>query len=108
VAFIRAFHGRSLCVKNCPSFDNEVLSITATPKYYCASELKELSISNCPNISIPALKQWWKQDATTPKIGFGKYKVSGRIPEISLEDAEWFQDLQILSVIIYASARNTA
>jgi hypothetical protein len=96
VAFLRRFNTWSLVVKDCPGFDDEVLNKMATPEYCCATELQELSIINCPNISPPFLKKLLetKRDESEDDNAnvLTSITVSGRIPEMSLEEAEWFKD----------------
>jgi hypothetical protein len=92
VAFISDFRGRSLVVKNCPSFNDQVLSIMAIPKHYCALDLETLSIHNCPNISVPALKKMVETRCDDTQYRLRAMRIYGRIPEILLEDAKWFRD----------------
>jgi hypothetical protein len=54
VAFIKKFSDCVLAVRDCPGFNDEVLDAM----HHCAPELQDLSIFNCPNISITALKNW--------------------------------------------------
>jgi hypothetical protein len=64
----------------------------ATPEYYCTPELEELSIINCPNISLPALKEMLETRCHDARNWLTAIKISGCLPEMSLEDAEWFYD----------------
>jgi hypothetical protein len=96
VAFLRRFSTWSLVVKDCPGFDDQVLDKMATPGYYCATELQRLSIINCPNISVPFLKKLLqtKRDESEDDNAnaLTSITVSGRNPEMSPEETQWFRD----------------
>jgi hypothetical protein len=88
VGFIKTFSDRILVVKDCPGFDDEVLDAM----HGRAPELQALSIVNCPNISIPALKKLVATRCLNARNQLRTIRISGRVPEISLEDAKWFND----------------
>jgi hypothetical protein len=87
VGFIQTFFDRMLVVKDCPGFNDEVLHAMDN----CTPELQDLSILNCPNISIPALKRLVATRCLNPRNQLRIIRISGCVPEMSLE-AEWFND----------------
>jgi hypothetical protein len=88
VAFIKKFSDCVLAVRDCPGFNDEVLDAM----HHCAPGLQDLSIFNCPNISITALKKLVETRCLNTRNQLRTIRISGRVPEISLEDAKWFND----------------
>jgi hypothetical protein len=92
VPLLRSWGGRSLAVKGCPSFTDTVINMMTREDgtRNCARVMTKLSISDCPNFSVAALKQlvnaeWHADDG----LAIDSLLVSGRAPFFSAEDCQW-------------------
>jgi hypothetical protein len=101
-----------LVIDGCPGFGDGVLNEMMTPDSAkdpfdlrttccCAPYVNDLSILNCRGFSISALKQMIETrliqsrkdpiDVDIPPAPHIKIlRLSGRVPDVSLEDREWF------------------
>jgi hypothetical protein len=91
-----------LVMGDCPSFGNAVLNAMISPKS-CAPYVEDLSILNCLDFSISTLKQLFEtrrtqsdpNDVFAVRRGRPRHitvlRLSGRVPEVSLQDREWFK-----------------
>jgi hypothetical protein len=70
VEFLRASFAKILVVDYCPGFGDAVLNAMTGPEPQkmrsCAHYIQGLSIINCPDFSISALKQLVETDASSP------------------------------------------
>jgi hypothetical protein len=102
---LRMFRGENLTIDDCPGFNDDVLNAMTEPRFVsgvsnsCAPFVRHLTIHDCPNISLPALKQFVKR-----KCYDGRQKqyptmlgleLTGRVVELSPEDQDWFKRWQI-------------
>jgi hypothetical protein len=112
VGFLADCLADNLVINGCPGFGDEVLNAMMTPESVpdrwhpglsrCAPYIQDLSIRNCLDFSISALKQLveWRriQPTCSPKDIFSTppphikaLRLSGRLPYLSPEDREWFK-----------------
>jgi hypothetical protein len=104
VAFLAESSSRKLLIDNCPGFGDEVLNAMMTPEYgadqwtgrmlCCAPNVEDLSILNCPSFSISTLKkvvEMRRLHLTWIYAGIMTLRLSGRVPDVSSEDREWFK-----------------
>jgi hypothetical protein len=106
VGFLANCVAEKLVINRCPGFNDLVLHAMMTPESgpdlpgfpYGAPVpyVKDLSILNCRGFSISALKQLVEARRTqviwsTPPPHFRALRLSGRVPDVSLEDREWFR-----------------
>jgi hypothetical protein len=106
VAFLRTCHTEKLIVDDCPGFGDAVLHAMTIPDPgaqavpwtlpYCAQSVQDLSILNCPDFSISALKQLVETTRINMPYGLTlppihAVQLSGRVPEVSSENREWFK-----------------
>jgi hypothetical protein len=114
VGFLADCLADKLVISNCPGFGDEVLNAMMTPESRlarwgpglsrCAPYVKDLSIRNCLDFSISALKrlvEWRRMQSTcgpiyinitsAPPSHIQALRLSGRLPDVSTEDKEWFK-----------------
>ena len=105
IAHLRVFWGPTLVIDDCPGLNDDVLKAMATPdfhntSFHCARDVRHFSILNCPNISVPALKQLVE---TRLHIALAGLPVGAALPitmlrlsgcdlDISTDDRNWFSD----------------
>jgi hypothetical protein len=95
--YLSSWSGVWLYIQNCHTFNNEVLDFLGsmydhddgTPSQLCLSDLREISLHECTNFSISALKQMIRA-RQQKKGGPSTLNISGRAPRISKEDEDWF------------------
>jgi hypothetical protein len=95
-----------LVIDNCPGFGDAVLNAMTGPGPQrvcsCAHYIQGLSIINCPDFSISALKQLvetrrikssWsdRNNFYPPAQQIRVLRLSGRVPVVSSEDIDWFK-----------------
>jgi hypothetical protein len=102
VEFLRACTTTMLVIDDCPGFNDAVLDAMTKPardtpprkSWSCAQYLQGLSIINCLNFSISALKQLLetRQGKSTWSPAFlPVLRPTGRVPVVSSEDRDWFK-----------------
>jgi hypothetical protein len=97
VEFLTMFRGDDLTIDDCPGFNDNVLNAMTkrTSFNYCAPSVRRLTINNCPNISIPALKQLVRtrcyDGAPRQYPSILGLDLTGRGTEMSPEDESWFE-----------------
>jgi hypothetical protein len=97
VPLLRSWEGVVLVVERCPSFNDAVLLMMAPREdgaRNCAHFMTELSILDCPNFSVTALKQLViakLHDADG--LAIESLRFSGWPPFISAEDRQWLSQL---------------
>jgi hypothetical protein len=101
---LRSSFAETLVIDNCPGFGDAVLNAMTDPgaqEKSCAYYMEGLTIIDCPNFSISALKQlvktrrfqlqWsYEDDCYTPTPQFRDLRLVGCVPVISSEDIDWF------------------
>jgi hypothetical protein len=97
VEYLRLFRGDDLIIDDCPGFNDDVLNAMTEhmPFPCCAPLVRRLTIDNCPNISLPALK---KLVTTRCYDGVPReypsmlgLDLTGCVTEMSLFDEDWFE-----------------
>jgi hypothetical protein len=102
VEFLRTCHAKNLVIDDCPGFGDAVLHSMTMPLgadpwslSYCARYVQGLSILNCPDFSVSALKlmvqtRRFRRGMPQAPIIVALH-LSGRVPDVSSEDREWFK-----------------
>jgi hypothetical protein len=95
VPLLSAWRGYDLHVSNCPSFDARILGRMhkkRSREYVCAQNARYLGIVDCPNISVSALQRLVAARLDGPDTRrFEMICVSGRVPNLSPKDRQWFK-----------------
>jgi len=105
VKFLDNCNSPKIIINGCPGFGDEVLDalttgipITDLGRICCARSVEDLSILNCVDSSISKLKQLVETrciprdpDDVHRPLPIKVLRLSGRVPDVSLEDKEWFE-----------------
>jgi hypothetical protein len=92
VAFLAECSSARLVLDGCPGFNDKVLHAMLWRS--CASSVEILSIRNCSSFSISTLKKVVEARRIHSiyfSTGITTLRLSGRVPDVSLEDREWFK-----------------
>jgi hypothetical protein len=111
VAFLTGCISQKLDIDGCPGFSDELLNAMMSPESSddwhkmpsCTPFVQDLSILNCTDFSISTLKKVI-ETRRTQAIGVNPFvqtmppricllRLSGRVPDVSEEDREWFKSL---------------
>jgi hypothetical protein len=90
ISFLDCWSGGVLSFISCPGFNDNVLDEMASPSedggFQCAPELINLTIIDCPDFSVAALKR-----LVSARDGLVQWlTIGGHAPYFSLEDKAWF------------------
>ena len=101
---LRVWHAHHLNVVRCPDFSDitlDAMSAEEDETVACAAYLRTLSINNCSNFSIAALRRFIESRLHLPPdivdqwdpvmIPVQSLYLSGNIPSIEEEDRAWFE-----------------
>jgi hypothetical protein len=96
VPLLRFWEGCSLTVNHCPSFNDTVLHMMAPREdniRNCAYDMVDLTIMDCPNFSVAALKQFVSaKSSVADRPGIQSLQVFSDVPAISDEDCRWLSE----------------
>jgi hypothetical protein len=99
---LRRWTGLTLYVSDCPRFDDIALDMMSSVEngvLTCAPHARDLTIQNCPNFSLLALRQFVQSRLHLPS-DFHNFEptptrlqsldVFGNVPSLSEDDRSWF------------------
>ena len=100
---LRLWIGHALDIADCPGFNDVLLDTMASKEngvFNCAKRLKTMTIRNCPNFSVVALRRFvqsrprWDLQVLTSVTPFTTpiehVHLSGNVPIVSQADVAWF------------------
>jgi len=97
VKSLRDCISNELVIDDCPGFGDAFLQAMTIPEpgpfspSHFVPDVQRLSIHNCSGFSVSVLKQMVQTRCLRHYSPLEFLRLSGRVPDLSLEDREWFE-----------------